>query len=336
MTKLVAVIEGDGIGREVIPAAVEVLKATGAPLTFEWGEAGFETFIRRGTSVPKETLELAKRADAVLFGATSSPTRPTPGYQSAIRVLRRELGLYLNVRPARHLPVPRSREGVDLVIVRENSEGLYVGAERRYGQVAIADRVITYEASLRAARYAFELAKGRKRRLTAVHKANVLPLSDGLFLEAVADAAADYPEVTLEESIVDATAAKLVLEPERFDVLVMENLYGDILSDLTAALVGGLGLAPSANIGERHALFEPVHGSAPDIAGKGVANPTAAILSGAMLLAHLGFEKESKKVEAAVERTLAAGVLTPDLGGSASTREFTQHVVVTLQKGVLP
>jgi len=333
MSYRITLIEGDGIGHEVIPAARRVLEATGLPLVFIEAEAGWETFQKYGTSVPEETVEKILASDATLFGAATSPTKKVPGFFGAIRYLRRRLDLYANVRPAKHRPVPGSVPGTDLVVVRENTEGLYVEQERLYarGKVAIADRVITYEASYRIAEYALKLAERRRGKLALVHKANVLPLSDGLFLEAAHDAAKRHPTVEVSEVIVDACAMRMVRNPQSFDVLVMENLFGDILSDLAAGLVGGLGLAPSGNIGERAAIFEPVHGSAPDIAGKGIANPTAAILSGAMMLEHLGESEAARRIEAAVDKVLAEGPRTPDLGGHATTREFTDAVIRALQ-----
>ena len=330
----ITLIEGDGIGHEVVPAARRVLEATGLPFVFFEAEAGWETFEKYGTSVPEETVELIQNTDATLFGAATSPTKKVPGFFGAIRYLRKRLDLYANVRPAKYHPVPGSVPGTDLVVVRENTEGLYVEQERVYarGKVAIADRVITYDASYRIAEYALRLAERRRKQLALVHKANVLPLSDGLFLEAAHDAAKRHATVEVSEIIVDACAMRLVREPQKFDVLVMENLFGDILSDLTAGLVGGLGIAPSGNIGENAAIFEPVHGSAPDIAGKGVANPTATILSAAMMLDHLGESEMAAKIEAAVDRVLERGPRTPDLGGNATTDQFTDAVIAALQE----
>ncbi len=328
----ITLIEGDGIGHEVIPAARRVLEATGLTFEFIEAEAGWETFQKYGTSVPEETVEKVLAADATLFGAATSPTQKVPGFFGAIRYLRKRLDLYANVRPAKYHPVPGAVEETDLVVVRENTEGLYVEQERLYarGRVAIADRVITYEASYRIAEYALRLAEKRRGRLALVHKANVLPMSDGLFLEAAYDAAKRHPTVEVYEVIVDACAMRLVRNPKDFDVLVMENLFGDILSDLTAGLVGGLGIAPSGNIGERAAIFEPVHGSAPDIAGKGVANPTATILSAAMMLDHLGETEMARKIERAVDIALEQGPRTPDLGGHATTEEFADAVIRAL------
>jgi len=330
----VLLIEGDGIGHEVIPAAKLVIDATGLNIEYDQADAGWETFERIGISVPEETVTKVRRADATLFGAATSPTRKVEGFFGAIRYLRRRLDLYANIRPAKYHPVPGAIPGTDLIVVRENTEGLYVEGERRYarGRVAIADRVITYDASYRIAEFALRLAERRKSRLALVHKANVLPLSDGLFLEAAYDAAKKHPNVTIEEVIVDACAMRLVRDPGQFDVLVMENLFGDIISDLTAGLVGGLGIAPSGNIGEEAAIFEPVHGSAPDIAGKGIANPTAAILSAAMMFDHLGEYRVATAIEKAVDLTLELGPRTADLGGNADTMGFAKAVADNLRE----
>ena len=330
----ILLIEGDGIGHEVVPAARLVIDATGLNIEYDQADAGWETFERIGISVPGETVTKVQQADATLFGAATSPTRKVEGFFGAIRYLRRQLDLYANIRPAKFHPVPGATPGTDLLVVRENTEGLYVEGERRYarGRVAIADRVITYDASFRIVEFALKLAKRRKGNLALVHKANVLPLSDGLFLEAAYDAAKKYPDVTIEEIIVDACAMRLVRDPSQFDVLVMENLFGDIISDLTAGLVGGLGIAPSGNIGEEAAIFEPVHGSAPDIAGKGIANPTAAILSAAMMFEHLGEYRVAAAIEKAVDLTLELGPRTADLGGNANTMGFAQAVAANLRR----
>ncbi len=327
----IALIEGDGIGREVIPAARTVLQATGLSFDFIEAEAGWETFNERGVSVPEETLKAVYRADATLFGAVSSPSEKVPGYYSAIRYLRQEMGLFANIRPAKSRPLAGMATGIDMLIVRENTEGLYYGVERTYanGEVAVAERVVTRGASTRIARFAFEKALQRRKRLAVVHKANVLSLSDGLFLQAVGGVAQEYPQVETETVIVDACAMRLVRHPASFDVLVMENMFGDILSDVSAGVTGGLGLAPSGNIGTKGALFEPVHGSAPDIAGMGVANPIAAILSAALMLDHLGERQAAKAIENAVNTALSNGILTPDLGGSASTEEVAEKISET-------
>jgi len=323
----VCVIEGDGIGHEVIPAARRVLGATGLPFVFVEAVAGWGAFEELGTALPEETVQAVSEVDATLFGAVSSPLQPVAGYRSPIVALRRELGLYANLRPVRSQHVAASRPGIDMLIVRENTEGLYAGRERRDADVAITERVITRAASERVARLAFRLAAGRRRLVTVVHKANVLRATCGLFREAAYAVAEEFPDVRVEEMLVDAAALRLITEPTRFDVLVTTNLFGDILSDQAAALVGGLGLAPSANVADGGpAIFEPVHGSAPDVAGQGIANPVASILAAAMLLDYLGESAAAESVREAVEATLRDGVLTPDLGGSATTAEVTEAV----------
>lgn len=338
-TLRIALIPGDGIGREVVPAARQVLEATGLTFEFVEAEAGWETFERTGVALPAETLAAVQGCDATLFGAVSSPSRRVPGYSSPILALRKALALYANLRPAISQPVPGSRAGIDLLIVRENTECLYVKQERALadGATVIAERVITRQASARIAHMAFRLAQARAAarpghppRVTIVHKANVLNLSDGLFRRTALDVAAAYPDVEAEEQLVDSMVYRLIREPERYDVVVAPNLYGDILSDAAAALVGGLGLAPSANVGEGAVLAEPVHGSAPDIAGQGIANPLACISAVALLLRHLGEGATAQRIEAAVDATLAARLWPPDLGGRATTDEVTRAVVGAL------
>lgn len=341
----VALIPGDGIGREVVPAAAEVLAATGVPMRFVELDAGWETFQRAGTALPEATVQALAACDAALFGAVSSPSHRVPGYRSPIVEMRRRFDLYANLRPARSVPMgSRSaaalrlgevtpRPYIDILIVRENTEGLYAGRERVEdgGETAIAERVITRRASARIARVALEHARRRRRRLTVVHKANILRESDGLFRETVLAEATAFPEVEVDEGLVDSVAYRLVREPERFDVIVAPNLYGDILSDLVAALVGGLGIVPSGNVGDNFAVFEPVHGSAPDIAGRGIANPIATIRAAAMLLAYLGEHDAARAVENAVDAVLREGPWTPDLGGNATTAEVTASVVERLE-----
>ncbi len=326
----ICLIPGDGIGQEVIPAARRLLEASGLPLEFSMADAGWDTFQAIGTSVPAATLNAIRSADATLAGAFTSPSKRVEGHQGAIRHMRRTLDLFSNLRPARSRPVPGSVPGIDMLMVRENTEGLYVEKERRYGDVAIADAVVTRRASERIARVALDQAMRRRKKLAVVHKANVLPLTSGLFLETVMEVAAEYPEVETYDIIVDAAAMRLVRAPTTFDVLVSTNLFGDILSDLMAGLTGGLGIAPSANVGEQYAIFEPVHGSAPDIAGRGMANPTATFLTAAMLLDHLGESEAARKLERAVDTVLETGELTPDLGGDATTEGFTDAVIAAL------
>ncbi|MCC7354507.1 MAG: isocitrate/isopropylmalate dehydrogenase family protein [Anaerolineae bacterium] len=326
MTYRIGLIPGDGIGREVIPAAGQVLAATGIP--FEWLplKAGWACFQEQGTALPEETLAGLRTCHAALFGAVSSPSTPVAGYRSPIVQMRQSLDLYANLRPVRSLP--GTREGIDLLIVRENTEGLYAGRERLEdgGATAIAERVITRRASARIGRLACQLAQTRRGLVTIVHKANILRETCGLFRGAVLEIASEFPGLKVEEMLVDTAALRLVQSPERFDVLVTTNLFGDILSDEAAALVGGLGLAPSGNVGEMLGIFEPVHGSAPDIAGKGIANPLAAILAGAMMLEWLRESEVASHVRGAVEESLSTGPRTPDLGGKAATGEVTAFV----------
>jgi homoisocitrate dehydrogenase len=341
----ICLIEGDGIGHEVVRAAKAVLEgiAVTGELEFVWSyaEAGWELFERTGDSIPEATLNAVRAASATLFGAATSPSKKVPGFRGAIRHMRRALDLYANVRPAKHHPVPGSRPGVDLVVVRENTEGLYVEQERTYqnGELAIADTVITKRASHRIGEYAAKLTKTRPRGLLHIaHKANVLPVTQGLFLTTARETAAQNG-VEAQDIIIDNCAMQLVMRPERFDVIVTTNLFGDIISDLTAGLVGGLGIAASGNIGEQHAIFESVHGSAPDIAGKGVANPTATVLAAALMLRHLGEFAVADRLERAVDIALEHGPRTADLarsgqnaGKSVSTDEFAQ-VLLDAYKG---
>jgi isopropylmalate/isohomocitrate dehydrogenase-like protein len=280
--------------------------------------------------VPDDVLAGVRETQACLFGATTTPVG-VPGYKSAIIMLRRALGLYANVRPAKSYPTQKGMKNVDLVIVRENTEGMYSGMEFALPDSAYTVRVITRKATERIARFAFELAMKRRKKVTVVTKANVLRVSDGLFLEVARKVAEDYPDVEVEEAFVDVTAMRLVLKPNIFDVIVTSNLFGDILSDESAGLVGGLGLAPSANIGTDYALFEPVHGSAPRLAGKGIANPMAAIMASKMMLDYLGESRWAERIENAIVTVLKEGkVLTPDLGGSSSTKQVTDAIINAL------
>jgi len=322
----VAVIPGDGIGKEVMEAAMVVLDKLKLKLEFSYYEAGDEAFEKYGKALPEETLDACLKSDAVLFGAAGETAA------DVIVRLRRELQTFANVRPARAIEgVNCLYPGLDIVIVRENSECLYMGFEFEFDGVAEAVRVITRNASERIARFAFELAKkeGRKK-VTALHKANVLKKTCGLFRDACREVARNYPEIQFNEYYIDAACMYLVMDPYRFDVIVTTNMFGDIVSDLAAGLVGGLGLAPSANIGEKHAIFEPVHGAAFDIAGKGIANPTAMILTACMMLRHFGYLEEANRVERAVEIALKRGKKTPDLGGNLKTMEFAQEVAKLL------
>lgn len=358
-TYRIALIPGDGVGKEVVPAAQQVLESLPLHFDFVALDAGWEVFERTGTALPQRTAAVIRSCDGAIFGATQSPSQKVEGYNSPILALRKQLDLYANLRPVVSMPVPGSRPGIDLLIVRENTECLYVKQERLEdnGDTAVAQRVITRRASERIARKAFELARERRREreigdwrlemggvnlpspisnlpisslVTIVHKANVLSLTDGLFRQACLAVAREFPDVQVEEQIVDSMIYRMIREPERYDVIVAPNLYGDILSDAAAALVGGLGLAPSANAGDNFTLVEPVHGSAPDIAGKGLANPCATILAAAQLLEALGESEPAQRIQRAVHRTLADGIWSADLGGKATTEEMTAAIIERL------
>ncbi|AEG18795.1 homoisocitrate dehydrogenase [Methanobacterium paludis] len=327
----ITVIPGDGIGPEVMEAALYVLEASNLEFDYINAKAGNECFKRTGTTIPDGTISTAKNTDATLFGAVTT----VPGQKSGIITLRRALDLYVNLRPVKSYEGTQCLfDDVDFVIVRENTEGLYSGVEEYTEDGATALRVITRKASERICRFAFEYAtKTQRRKVTAVHKANVLKKTDGIFKETFYKVAENYPNIKLEDFYVDATAMYLITRPQDFDVVVTTNLFGDILSDEGAGLVGGLGLIPSANIGEKNGLFEPVHGSAPDIAGKGIANPSAMILSTCMMLNYLEEYEEAQKLENAMVTVLREGmVVTPDLGGSASTMEMAREVKKKLKE----
>jgi isocitrate dehydrogenase (NAD+) len=324
----VTLIPGDGIGPEVVAAAVRVLTATGVEFQWETVVAGATAIGEFGTALPDKVLESVRKNKVALKGPTETPVGT--GHRSVNVELRKRLDLYANLRPVQTLPGVKSRyDGVDLVVVRENTEDLYSGLEHVVVPGVVESiKIITEKASTRIARYAFEYARthGRKR-ITAVHKANIMKLSDGLFLDCCRAVAKGFPEVTYDEMIVDNTCMQLVLDPTRFDMLLLENLYGDIVSDLCAGFIGGLGMAPGANIGDDTALFEAVHGSAPDIAGKNLANPMALILSGAMMLDHLGEHDAADRVRNAVHAVLREGQkLTKDLGGTAGTTEIAEAI----------
>ncbi|MEZ3117679.1 isocitrate/isopropylmalate family dehydrogenase [Halobaculum sp. MBLA0147] len=352
----VLVVEGDGVGREVVPAAVRVLAATDAALSFETARAGDAVAAETGRPLPDTVYDRAAAADAVLFGAAGETAA------DVILPLREAVGSFANVRPARAYPGVEARAPeTDLVIVRENTEGVYSGIENRVADgVTTLTRVVTEAASRRIAEFAFAYAAERDARLTVAHKANVMRETDGQFLDAVAAVAAERGQgdgdaaaatgggssarrddttgadtatadtTTYDTALMDALATELVQHPEAYDVILTPNLAGDVLSDLAAGLVGGLGLLPSANVGRDGGLFEPVHGTAPDIAGEGVANPTATILSAAMLLEHVGQPGAAERVRSAIHETLVEGPHTPDLGGDASTEAVTDAVVERL------
>ena len=329
----VTLIPGDGIGPEVAEATRRVIDASGAAIAWHEVPAGLGPFEATGTPLPPDTLASLESTRVGLKGPITTPVGG--GFPSVNVALRKAFDLYANYRPARSMPgVPTRFADVDLIVVRENTEGLYSGIEHQVIPGVIESlRIITEAGSERILRFAFEVARREgRRKVTVIHKANILKLSDGLFLAIARRIAEEFPEIEYAESIVDATAMRLVMDPKQFDVLVMENLFGDILSDLAAGLVGGLGLAPSGNIGESVALFEAVHGSAPDIAGKGIANPTALLLSGVMMLRHLGEGAAADRVEDAVRRVLGEGrVRTGDLGGTASTRQYADALIAAMR-----
>ena len=329
--KTVVLIRGDGIGPEVADAAVAVLEKSGAPLRFEEALVGREAEKRDGDPLPASVLDAVRRHGVALKGPVGTPIGK--GFASVNVRLRQALDLYANLRPVSNLPsVPARFDGVDLVVIRENTEDLYAGLEHTVVPGVVESlKIITEKASTRIARYAFEYARRHgRRRVTAVHKANIMKLSDGLFLDCFRRVSTEYPDIAADDRIVDALCMRLVMNPESFDVLLLENLYGDIVSDLAAGLVGGLGVVPGANLGQSAAIFEAVHGTAPDIAGKNLANPTALLLSAILMLEHIGESDAGNRVRGALLGTLAAGIRTPDVGGTAGTREFARAIVERL------
>jgi isocitrate dehydrogenase (NAD+) len=326
----VTLIRGDGIGPEIADATLEVIAATGAKIEWDERAAGYGAIATHGAPLPQETVESIRANHYCLKGPLHTPVGG--GYTSVNVALRQEFELYANVRPAKSfVGVKTPFDNVDLVVVRENTEGFYSGIQYYVDAKKTAAQsigVTTKAASERVIRFAFEFARANKRkRVTLVHKANILKLTTGMFLSCGKAIATEYPEITFDDRIIDNMAMQLVTRPHTFDVIVTTNLFGDILSDLTAGLVGGLGLAPSGNIGEEVAMFEAVHGTAPDIVGKGIANPTSLLLSGAMLLTRIGYGAEADRVQTAVRAVLAEGqVRTPDLGGSASTTDFARAI----------
>ena len=330
----VTLIKGDGIGPEVVDSAIRVLEAAGAEIEWEERIAGLTALDRGEDVLPEATLESFRRTRVALKGPLTTPVGA--GFRSVNVALRQEFDLFANVRPSKTLLRGGRYEGVDLVVVRENTEGLYAGVEHyvdRRRHYAESITIVSREASERVIEYAFELARQRpRRRLTLVHKANILKYTSGMFLDVGRELADRWPDVEFEDRIIDATAMQLVLDPTRFDVVVTTNMFGDILSDLCAGLVGGLGLAPASNIGADAAMFEAVHGSAPDIAGKGIANPAALIQAAALMCGHVEQGEVGRKAREAVERVIVRGdVRTPDLGGKATTAEFTDAVVEELR-----
>jgi isocitrate dehydrogenase (NAD+) len=327
LTRTITLIPGDGIGPEVTEAVVRILAAAKVAIEWERQDAGVVAVEQGRTPLPPELIESIRRNTVALKGPVTTPVGE--GFTSVNVGLRKGLDLYANLRPVWNLPgVPSRFANVDLVIVRENTEDLYAGLEHQIVPGVVESlKIITEKASTRIGRFAFEHARRhRRKRVTAIHKANIMKMSDGLFLDSVRAVAREYPEIAYDERIIDAACMQLVLTPERFDVLVLPNLYGDIVSDLGAGLVGGLGVVGAANMGPTCAVFEAVHGSAPDIAGKGIANPTALLLSAVLMLHHIDETAAAAAVMKALEAVLNAGVRTRDLGGTATTLEFADAV----------
>ena len=333
MTKTYAatLIEGDGIGPEVIGAAVQIVEAAGVPVQWERQVMGAPALQQSGSLLPRETVEAIKRSKVALKGPLTTPIGE--GFASVNVQLRKVLDLYACIRPVKSIPgVKGLHDSVDLVVVRENTEDLYAGKEHEIVPGVVETlKIITRAASTRIAEFAFRYAvKEKRHKVTAVHKANIMKLSDGLFLQCCREVAEKFPAIAYDELIVDNACLQLVMNPSSLDVLLMENLYGDIMSDVGAGLIGGIGLVPGANIGQNCAVFEPAHGSWPSAAGKGIANPIAAILCAVMMLDYLGESEAAERVERALKAVLREGKCTPDLGGSLSTQQFTQEVIVAL------
>ncbi len=329
--KTITLINGDGIGPEITEAVVKILKASGAKINWDLQTAGADVIEDEGTPLPPRVLESIKVNKVALKAPVTTPIGN--GFRSVNVQLRRALDLYANVRPCKNIPGVKAKyENVDLVIIRENTEGLYSGLEHMIDKnTAETIKLITRKASDRICRYAFDFAVKHKRKQVCVAtKANICKLSDGLFLECFRNVASEYPKIATKEILVDNLCMQLVQDPTQFDVLVMPNLYGDIVSDLAAGLIGGLGVAQGANIGLYGAVFEPVHGSAPDIKGKGIANPTAMLLSAIEMLRYIEENKYADKIEKALFKTLEEGMFTPDLGGECTTTQFADAVISNL------
>ena len=338
MTHRITLIPGDGIGPEVTDAAVRILEATG--LKFEWErcEAGQDAYEKYGEYLPKELLDSIERTRVALKGPVTTPIGG--GFASINVALRKHFELYANFRPIRNLPhIPTRYPDVDLIIVRENTEGLYSGIEHEVVPGVVESlKIITEKACLRISRFAFEYArKNQRKKIHTIHKANIMKMSDGLFLRCSRAISKEYPEITYGEHIVDNTCMQLVMNPYQYDMLLLENLYGDIISDLCAAFVGGLGLVPGANLGDHAAVFEAVHGSAPDIAGKNIANPTAVLRSSLLMLRHLGEAEAAWRIRTALEKVYRQREkLTRDVGGKAGTSEFADSVIEAMQAEPVP
>jgi len=333
----IAVLKGDGIGPEVTDSAIKVLEAvqdtSNLKLHFLYGEAGYHCIDEYGTNLPEETVNLLNQTDACLKGPMTTPEEPGAPVSAAVKI-RKKFNLYANVRPCRSYPnVEALRPDIDLVVVRENTEGMYSGVEYTVSRgVAVAMRIITQKASSLVAEYAFKLAEKRRKHLTYVHKANILRVTDGIFNNAVKDAAKNHPDVIVDDVHIDAMAMHLVKKPETYDVIVTTNLFGDVISDEAAQVTGSLGLAAGANIGDAYGMFEPVHGSAPKYTGQNRVNPTATIMAVQMMLDYLGEKEAAAKIEKAVMKVLKEGkVRTKDLGGSSTTSEMSDAIASKVQ-----
>ncbi|MBX7219492.1 MAG: NAD-dependent isocitrate dehydrogenase [Blastocatellia bacterium] len=329
--RTVTLLKGDGIGPEISDAVLEIFEAAKAPITWEEAEAGLSCVEKYGNGLPQETLESIRRNQIALKGPTTTPI--AGGHKSVNVTIRKSLDLFANVRPAKTLPGVKTRfDNVDVILVRENIEDTYGGIEHwQTPDVVQCLKIITRPGSMAVIRYAFEMATAMGRqRVTCVHKANIHKYSDGLFLDCFREVAKEYPHLQADDILIDNACMQLVTKPEQFDVMITQNLYGDIVSDLCAGLVGGLGVAPAGNIGRDRAVFEAVHGSAPDIAGMGVANPTALLQSATLMLYYLRLPSFAKRIERALHSVLADGLKTRDLGGKATTRDFTQAIIHAL------
>ncbi len=327
----ITLINGDGIGPEISRSVIEIIASAGLSINWDIQSAGSDVIEQEGTPLPKRVLDSIKKNKVALKAPVTTPIGK--GFRSVNVQLRKDLDLYANIRPCKNLPNVKTRfDNVDLVVVRENTEDLYAGIEEQIDQnTAHSIKIITREASERICRFAFEYAvKNERKEVCVVTKANIMKLSDGLFLDSYRNVAQEYPQIKQREILVDNLCMQLVQDPTRFDVLVLPNLYGDIVSDLTAGLIGGLGVAQGANIGKDCAVFEPVHGSAPDIKGQNKANPTALLLSAIEMLKYINEFEHAKKIEKALFKTLSDGYKTADLGGTLSTTEFTQQIIKNL------
>ncbi|HZX21334.1 MAG TPA: isocitrate/isopropylmalate dehydrogenase family protein [Clostridia bacterium] len=332
MNKTITLINGDGIGKDIIDATIKIIEATGVKIAWDRQEAGFSTYERYGNPLPDETIKSIEKNKIALKGPLTTPVGT--GFRSINIALRQHFKLFANIRPIKSLDgIDSLYKDLDFVVVRENTEGLYTGIEFMVNDnIAQSIKIISRDASLKICNFAFELARREKReKVTLTHKANIMKLSDGLFLRTGKEVANNYRDIQFEDIIVDAMAMKMVMNPKNFSVIVAPNLYGDILSDLGAGLIGGLGIAPSGNIGDDFAIFEPVHGSAPDIAGKNIANPISAILSGVMMLKYIDETGAALKIEKALGKTLKnSESRTIDIGGKLSTTEFTDAVIINM------